>query len=367
MKHILFLTWKDIKHPKRGWAEVVILEYAKRLAAEGNKVTWFASWFKWGSEEEIIDEIHIIRKYSINTIYFFAWNWYGKFKKKNSVDIIIDEAGWIPLLSPLYEKKKPIFFFIHHIGEHEYETAFPFPINKIFKKFVYWTFSLYKNRPTITVSNSTQSELIEKFCFTDTKVIENATHMLPIKNLKSVEKKKEILFLGRLTEMKRPEDAIRAFHVLYQKHPEYILNIVGNKQDIAHVEKLKTIIKDLKLEKNVLFRWYSPEIAQKFLESSEMMLVTSTKEWFWLIVLEGNCYWIPVVAYDVAWLRDSVHNWRNGFLVEDGNYKLMWEKLCNLVEKKNYLTEISESSLEFIKDSWGWNERYKEFKKVILK
>ena len=114
MKNILFLTWKDIKHPRKWWAEVVMLEYAKRLVNDWNKVTWFASGFKWWEKEEVIEGIQIIRKYSINTIYFFAWNWYRKFRKENKVDIVIDEAWWIPLLSPLYEKEIPIYFFIHH-------------------------------------------------------------------------------------------------------------------------------------------------------------------------------------------------------------------------------------------------------------
>jgi hypothetical protein len=56
-----------------------------------------------------------VRKYSINTIYFFAWKWYKEFIKTHPVDIIIDEAGGIPLLSPLYAKNTPIYFLIHHI------------------------------------------------------------------------------------------------------------------------------------------------------------------------------------------------------------------------------------------------------------
>jgi hypothetical protein len=56
-----------------------------------------------------------VRKYSIHTIYFFAWSWYRNFIKKNPIDLIIDEAGGIPLLSPLYERNIPIYFLIHHI------------------------------------------------------------------------------------------------------------------------------------------------------------------------------------------------------------------------------------------------------------
>ncbi|MBF0913645.1 glycosyltransferase family 1 protein, partial [Candidatus Gracilibacteria bacterium] len=63
MKHILFLTWKDIKHPRSGGAEVVMLEYAKRLVGDGHKVTWFASNFSGAKDFENIEGIDIYRKY----------------------------------------------------------------------------------------------------------------------------------------------------------------------------------------------------------------------------------------------------------------------------------------------------------------
>lgn len=366
-KHILFLAWKDTKHPNAWWAEVVMCEYAKRLVWDWHKVTWFASNFSGWTENEIIDGIQVIRKYSINTIYFFAWKWYKNFKKANTIDLIIDEAGGIPLLSPLYEKKIPIYFFIHHIGEHEYETAFFFPLNKIFKKFVYWTFSLYKKYPTITVSNSTKEELQNKFAFENIRVVENATYMKPIEKIDFTNKKKEIVFLARLTQMKRPDHAIKAFNELYKKDKEYVLNIIWNEQDKDYVKSLKELLKDLKLENNVNFLWYSEKIVEKYLQRAKAMLVTSTKEWYGLIVLEWNCYWLPVLAYDVNWLRDSVREWKNWFLIKNGYFREMWERLVKLLEDKESLEDISQKSLDFIKKFWWWNERYEELKKIIFK
>jgi len=109
MKHILFLTWKDIKHPRAGWAERVIFEYAVRLVQDGHRVTWFGSSFDGAVESEIIEWIRIIRKYSINTIYFLAWKWYKEFKKNNPVDIIMMKLEVFPS-SPLYMKN--IFQYI---------------------------------------------------------------------------------------------------------------------------------------------------------------------------------------------------------------------------------------------------------------
>lgn len=366
-KHLLFLTWKDIKHPRAGGAERVIMEYAKRLVADGHTVTWFASSFDGAEPSQMIDWVTIMRKYSLNTIYFFAYFWYKKFIKNNPVDIIIDEAGGIPLLSPLYEKKIPLYFFIHHIGEHEYDTAFPFPLNRLFKAFVFWTFSLYKHLPTLTVSNSTADELREKHGFTDISIVENATHLTPIKSIDWEWKKREIVFYGRLTRMKRTDHAIHAFWVLEKEFPEYTLSIIGNPQDEMYARELHTLVETLGLQEKVHFLGYSQSIVSEYLSRAEIMLVPSTKEWYGLIVLEGNCFGLPVIAYDVPWLRDSVRNGKNGLLVPDGDFTAMWGKLIGLVKNPIEYKKLSESSLQFIKEFGGWDERYKEFKKIILK
>lgn len=377
MKHILFLTWKDISHPRAGGAERVIMEYARRLVADGYRVTWLWSSFVGAPETEMIDWVHIIRKYSINTIYFLAWKWYKEFTKTNPVDIIIDEAGGIPLLSPLYAKKTPIYFFIHHIGELEYEKAFPFPINKLFKHFVYAAFSLYKHLPTITVSHSTATELREQHGFTHISVVENATHLTPISTINWENKKREIVFYGRLTRMKRPDHAIRAFHILTKDYHDYHMNIIGNAQDAEYLEELKILVHALGLDERVHFLWYCQEIVSQHLPEAEIMLVPSTKEGYGLVVLEANTFGLPVIAYDVPGLRDSVRNGQNGILIANGDYRAMGRKLVDLITSRLrptsfssaaqeiHLTELSESSLTFIKNFGWWDERYREFKKII--
>lgn len=367
MKHILFLTWKDIKHPRAWWAERVIFEYAKKLVDDWYKVTWLWSWFDSAEQSEVIDGIHIIRKYSINTIYFFAYFWYKNFIKENSVDIIIDEAWWIPLLSPLYEKDIPIYFLIHHIWDEEYKKVFPFPLNWIFTRFVFWTFSLYKNFPTITVSESTAHELRKQHNFKNISVVENATHLSPIKEIDWKNKKKEIVFYGRLTRMKRTDHAIRAFSLLAHEYPEYSLNIIWNPQDEEYAQELQILVNALWISEKVHFRGYSRELVEQYLPDAQLLLVPSTKEWYWLIVLEWNCYGLPSLAYDVAGLRDSVRDGKNGVLTPDGDYTAMGNKLIELLKNKEKLESLWESSLKFIKDFWGWDERYKEFKEIIIK
>lgn len=247
---------------------------------DGHRVTWLASGFEGAPPEETIDGIRVIRRYSIHTIYFFAWYWYRQFRKTHSVDVIIDEAGGIPLLSPLFEKKIPLYFFIHHIGEDEYRAAFPFPLSILLMRFAYWAFSLYKTHPTITVSDSTKRELIDCFHFQKVYTIENASNITPISAIDFSLKNDTIVFLGRLVPIKRVEDAIRAFRRLHATHPSYVLQIIGNPQDQYYAQSLKYLVQHEGLEGVVQFIPYMQNQVAALLSRAKIMLVTSKKEGF---------------------------------------------------------------------------------------
>ena len=60
--NILWLNWKDIRHPQAGGAENYTHQIAKRLVAKGHQITLFTSWAPGLPKQEEIDGIHIIRQ-----------------------------------------------------------------------------------------------------------------------------------------------------------------------------------------------------------------------------------------------------------------------------------------------------------------
>ncbi len=56
-----------------------------------------------------------------------------------------------------------------------------------------------------------------------------------------------------------------------------------------------------------------------YLTRAEALLVTSMKEGYGLVVLEGNAYGLPAFAYDVEGLRDSIRDGKNGILAPEGD------------------------------------------------
>jgi len=387
-KKILFLSWKDIKHPEVWGAEVVLWNYIKRLQKKWYEITWVWSSFKWAKEEENIEWVKIIRVWTINNIYFKFPKYYKK-NLKNKFDLIIDEAWGMPLFSPFFEKSIPIIFMIHHIWDKEWDFKYKFPINKIWKFIFRQIIKIYRKNYTITVSNSTKEELINKFWFDKNKVfdIENALDLEIDKSIDIYDKKNEILFFGRLMPMKRAEHTILAFDYFLRlrKNPspsitlqgfpltskedklKYKLNIIWPYQDWEYFESLKKLVKKLKLENYVNFTWWINLEERYKIASNKVMLFPSYKEWYWLVVLEWNIYWIPSIWYDVPWVRDSIKNWINWFKVEAHNYKAMWEKLYEILSDEKKYNNLIKSSFEHVKNHTTWDKNTDEFEKIIRK
>ena len=93
----------------------------------------------------------------------------------------------------------------------------------------------------------------------------------------------------------------------------------------------------------------------------------SYKEWFWLVVLEANAFWVVSIWYDVPWLRDSIKNWINWFKVSDWDYKAMWEKIYEVIKDNKNFEKLANSSFNHIKNLETWEQKVKSLEKFILK
>lgn len=368
-KHILFLTWKDMEHPHAGGAEKVMHEYARRFASHGYRVTWFTSSFAGAAPTTTYDGIEVIRKYSAHTIWLFAWFWYIGWKKKNTVDIIIDEAwGW-PLLSPLYENSIPLFFFTHHIGDKEFDE-YPFPIGALAKWIYHRCISVYKNTRTIAVSYSTRDELIKHFGFRSDSisVVENTVEVTPIEQVDMSVKTYDYVFLWRLTRIKRPLDAIRAFaKSLPMLPPESHLHIIGNPQDEKYYEEILTYIKKHHLTSRVIFHGFLPTPdAREIVRRSRAIIVPSEKEWYGLVVPEANALGTPAIVYSVPGLEDSTKDWVNGMLVPAGDTDTLSKTMLEMISEKEKYEKLCQTSLEYSKQLPTWDIQHQELSTLIF-
>ncbi len=362
---ILMMSWKCIKHPWKGGAEFVTYEYLKRLVEKGYECVWFAPKFKGCLERENIDEIEIVRDFSIYTIHINAWRkYFSEFKGK--FDIIIDQVNGIPFFTPLYAKE-PIIFFIHHFAGECWDYEMPFPLNKI-GKFAERNFlRLYKNIPTICVSPSTKKDLINLgFKEENIHVIYNGCDVKPLEKINFEEKEENaICFVSRLTPMKRVEHAIKAIYYVKEEIPNVKLWILGSPKKENYLYRLKNLVDKLGLKDNVkFFGWVPFEERNEIIKKSQILVVTSVKEGWGLNVIEANALGTPVIGYKVPGLVDSIKDGYNGLLVEKGNIIELSETIINLLKDNDLRKKLSENSIKWAK-RFNWDKSAEEFEKIL--
>src|SRR3989344_8971553 len=223
--NILWLSWRDITNPAAGGAEKVAIETAKRFTRDGSSVTIFSSRYKKSKNKERIFGVNIIRKGNRLTCRIHAFFYYLNNKQK--FDLVVDEINTLPFFAFLYAGQKTRVL-IHQLAREYWfkETTFPISFIGYFLE-PFWL-KLYSNRPTLALSNSTLNDL-KKLGFKEIKKYRPGLDFKPqlIKNKENL-----ILFIGRLTKAKGPNDAIESFRQIRKSIPDAKLSIIGRGNSI---------------------------------------------------------------------------------------------------------------------------------------
>jgi len=348
---ILFLNRRDIANPSGGGAEIYTHEIARGLVERYKcRVSIFSSSFVSSRGEDIIDGVRYIRKGNELTVHL--WGFLYAVKHRKEFDLIIDEFNGIGFFT---------FFFSHSI----------LLIHQLYKEF--WLRELgllgklpfifepvmlkgYKNKKAITVSPSTKDDL-EHLGFKDINIVMNAIKQSTSGIFTQKDNIPTLVFLGRLRNTKRPEDAIEIFKRVKEEISGVRLWMIGRGPD---EEKLKMLSEGV--EGITFWNWVDEEKKMSLLRQSHLLLVPSVREGFGINVIEAASAGTPAIGYDVPGLRDSIRHGETGYLVnsiEDAAFKII-----ELLKDKSYFEKMSENCINYSKE-FSWEQRTKEFWRII--
>lgn len=326
---ILILNWRDIRNPAWGGAEIFTHEIARRLAANGHEVTVFAAAFAGCSGEEQIEGYRVVRRGGKNTVYLHAaLEYFTRFR--GNVDVVVDEINGIPFFTPLYVPERKVLVVFHIVDKIWFiEFARPFA-DLLFRieKAAIW---LYRNIPTITISQSTKKDL--RGCgMRDVRVLRLGVNTPRLARPASKEPLL-FVFVGRLKKAKRPGHCVLAMEIFRRKFPKARLKIIGT-GDVAVEAQLRRLVAQKGLGGSVELLGHIPEKEKNgIVAAAQAILVPSVREGWGLIVTEANAVGTPAIGYDVNGLRDSITNGINGFLVPDGSVQGIARAMEKAVEK----------------------------------
>ena len=140
--------------------------------------------------------------------------------------------------------------------------------------------------------------------------------------------------VGRVTQLKDYETFIKAILLAKKEIPNVVGLIVGgvrsDKED--YLKSLKSLIKELDLENNIIFTGSQNKIEQIYALSDVVISSSKKPESFGRAVAEAICMNKPVIATNHGGVKDIIIENENGFFFEVGDEK---ELANNILKARN--------------------------------
>lgn len=174
-----------------------------------------------------------------------------------------------------------------------------------------------------------------------------------------------IMMASRLEKEKNITLALEMMKELAGSYPNVGLLIIGEGRE---KNKLKRLVSEYNLEKNVIFEGWQNDLISYY-KTSNVFLSTSFYEGYGLTIVEALSCGCPVVSSDAGIAGEMISEGENGFVcpVEDKN--CFKRKILEIMEKPQIKISLSLNSKSFIEDKLIENkESYlSEYKRIMEK
>jgi glycosyltransferase involved in cell wall biosynthesis len=148
---------------------------------------------------------------------------------------------------------------------------------------------------------------------------------------------KQAIIVGRYNSAKGYNYLVDAWKLVYQKHPDWIINIFGSgeyENDIRHR------IFDEGLQDVIVMNSPTDHIMEEYLKSS-IYVMSSVFEGFAMVLLEAMACGLPCVSFDCPYgPRNVITDGEDGILVEYLNSQALADNICRLIEDKDLRMEM---------------------------
>jgi glycosyltransferase involved in cell wall biosynthesis len=165
------------------------------------------------------------------------------------------------------------------------------------------------------------------------------------------EREGTVLFVGRVSRIKRIEEAIKALKILRQEGLKAELMAVGPVYDKKYLEELKRLARELGIKDAVHFKGGVPhtEVAHSYAEAS---IFVDCSPLFNKTALEAMSMGLPVVVCDPSF-KSFLREYCDLCMYEAGNPKSLADKLRALLTSKERRAAVGEGLKKRVKEEHG--------------
>lgn len=155
--------------------------------------------------------------------------------------------------------------------------------------------------------------------------------------------KKIVLALGRFEPEKNLSELIKIWGIVYKKHPEWKLKLVGRGY---LYNELDTLRKELGLEQAIDFGEETADVIPIY-KNASIYAMTSKSEGFGMVLIEAQSIGLPIVSYDCpCGPKDVITHSVNGFLVPPGDQEQFALYLDQLLSDQELRMSMGEKAVE---------------------
>ena len=180
---------------------------------------------------------------------------------------------------------------------------------------------------------------------------------------KNKEEKIYIGTIGRITEQKGMDIFIKALAELITKNKAIHGFIIGDGED---KEKLQNLVKDLNIEKNIIFLGYRKDVFD-IANEMDFLVLSSRWEGFPLTPIEVFSIGKTIIATNIDGNNEIVNDKHNGLLFEKDNVTELKEKINYLIKEKKKRKELEKNALNTFESKFSYSIFIKKYHNLYKK
>ncbi|OAB87167.1 hypothetical protein AWH69_12495 [Janibacter melonis] len=316
---MLFLAWRDPRHPEAGGSELYVQAIAEQLVRRGHEVVVRVARPRGLRRDENIDGVRYERAGGRMSVYPLGLL---RAVREPRTTVIVDVVNGVPFGAGLFPRRR-VVAVIHHVHRAQWRMIYP-GLGGRLGWFVESRIAPLANRghPVVTVSEASRNDLIDLgYPHDSVHVVRNGLPQDVIARgasslTRSRPRPTRLIVLARLVPHKQVEHALLTAAALAPRWPDLSLDVIG---DGWWRSKLERQCRELALEDRVTFHGHVTEARKiEILDSSGLMLMPSAKEGWCLAVSEAGLRGIPTIGYrHSGGLAESIKDGESGWLVAD--------------------------------------------------
>lgn len=268
-----------------------------------------------------------------------------KIINKHNIDLVYTNTSTI--VSPALAAeltKTPSIFHIHEI-----------PVgSNLYTKFLTKIFNLFSEK-IIAVSNSTRDFWIKKGVVNNKIMVINNGFNFDFSSIKKTANDKVVFTsVSRIIPYKGHLFLIELFNKILKERKDVVLQIVGDTLPYYenYFNKLKSKVKEYKIENNILFLGYRNDIKSILHQSDFFIHSPITPDPFPTVIFEAIESKTPVVFSDNGGASEILNQSQNGLLIDYNDIKKSTQLILKYIDDIDLQKRNIDNAVKFISDNF---------------